>query len=47
MTQLATGSTWGGANTNSVTPTNNATGVSGVGQNMPPYKVVNIWERTA
>lgn len=47
MTQLATGGTWGGANTNSVTPTNNATGVSGVGQNMPPYKVVNIWERTA
>ena len=54
MTQVAAGGTWGGANTASVTATNKAatatnvaTGVSGAGKNMPPYKVVNIWERTA
>ena len=29
------------------TAENNATGVDGTGKNMPPYIVVNVWERTA
>lgn len=29
------------------TATNQETGVDGAGKNMPPYKVVNMWERTA
>lgn len=47
MPQLATGGTWQGNSTSSVKATNVAAGVSGAGKNMPPYKAVNIWERTA
>lgn len=33
--------------TGSSTATNNSTGVSGTGKNMPPYLVVSVWKRTA
>ena len=33
--------------TNNTTAENNETGVSGANKNMPPYLVVNVWERTA
>lgn len=34
-------------NTANTTATNNETGVSGTGKNMPPFLVVNVWKRTA
>ncbi len=33
--------------TENATATNQNTGVSGTGKNMPPYIVVNVWKRTA
>lgn len=34
-------------NTANATATNQTTGESGTGKNMPPYVVVNVWKRTA
>lgn len=33
--------------TNNATATNQTTGESGTGKNMPPYLAVNVWKRTA
>ena len=35
------------ATNQATTAENNATGESGTGKNMPPYVIVNVWERTA
>ena len=36
-----------GAHTHSLSGYSDYTGTDAAGKNMPPYKVVNIWERTA
>lgn len=47
-TQTATGIIQGGAHTHDVPSHNtNDTGSDGTGANMPPYLVVNMWQRTA